>query len=364
MNRKSIVVALVVSLVVSMVLWSKLQTTQQPSGGPPTLPPVAIEPAKKDVVVAKRRVPARTRLEEATINDFFVLESRIASAVPDNAFTNIASLSLKYTGVTLLASDVMTTDRLMDKDSIINLSFAVPEGKRAISLGVTPMMGVSGFVQQGDFVDVIATFRPPNGETINKIVMQDIQVLAVGKTYYPEMDAQSSATMAIMGQVSDLITLAVSPDEVERLGYLESSGVQFKFLLKNPKDKNKKVTTSGATEKIVMKDTGVSELIKPAETVAAAHTSPELVTPTPVFNEPVVPTKPLVEPDEGKVEVVYGLTGGKRKEEMIKDGYDLGDGQSPGGKGSFLNDRAGMPKDRPGMPKLSNVPAKNSSEHE
>ena len=115
MNRKSIFLALIVSLVVSFALWKQIQTTQQqPTPGPT----IIVEPPKiptVQVVVAKKRVPTRTRLEATVLPEYFELKDVVASSAPPDAFVSIASLTNKYTSLTILAGDIMSPERVLDK---------------------------------------------------------------------------------------------------------------------------------------------------------------------------------------------------------------------------------------------------------
>jgi pilus assembly protein CpaB len=288
-NRKAIFVALLASLAISMLLWNKLQNNEPRK----ITPPVVQQPTilKKPVVVSTRRLAARTRLEPELVKNSFEIKEVIASAAPEKAFTSLASITHRYTSVTILPEDIMTPMRLMDEASIPNLARAIPQGKRAVSIAVSKVSSVGGFIQQGDYVDVIATFRPRNSEPVTKIVLQDIAVLAVGNTY--EFDgAVPSSTPAISATKVELITLAVTPDELERLMYLDS-GASFRFVLKNPKDKDSKTHTTGATERNVLSDIGHPDFVKasvPAETSTGK-------TETTTILEPV---------DDGRVEVMYG----------------------------------------------------------
>ncbi|HOY66894.1 MAG TPA: Flp pilus assembly protein CpaB [Candidatus Ozemobacteraceae bacterium] len=304
MNRRAIIVALIVSMVFSAILWKKVQQDQGKKGGEP----IFVAPPKiptKNVVVARRKIPARTMLEPAKMNEFFEIKEIVASAVPPDAFTDMASLTKKYTAITVLGGDIMTPNRMLDKDVIPALSFAVPQGKRAVTIAVTRTSGVGGFIQQGDYVDVIASFKPGSPDSITKIVMQDILVLAAGNTYAFDPGVATAAP-AIAAAKMELVTLAVAPDELERLVYLDS-GVIFRLVLKNPKDKGEQVQTKGATEKIVMRAIGYSE-----------------PTPAPV-QPPIEVTKPVAPPaqqvmetyDTGRVEIMYGS---RRHFEMNKFG--------------------------------------------
>ncbi len=285
----------------SVFLWNQIQKKQQPAQ---ITAPVIEQPIlKKRVVVCKKRLAARTRLEASMLNDCFELKELIASSVPDNAFTSIASLTNRYTAVTVLPEDIITPVRLMDEDTIPNLARAIPAGKRAVSIAVSKASSVGGFIQQGDFVDVIATFRPRNGETITKLVLQDIQVLAIGNTYEFE-GVVATHTPAIAASKAELITLALTPEDLEKLMYLDA-GTTFRLVLKNPTDKDNVVQTKGATEQIVLKDIGHASIVEPdqsqAYTPAPAASSYHSHSHT---QEEVI--------DDGKVEIMFGTS--KRRE--------------------------------------------------
>ncbi len=298
MNRKAIFVALMASLAISMLLWNKLQTSGPAKIEAPTVQQPTI--LKKAVVVSKKRLAARTRLEPDIIKDAFEIREIVASAVPELAYTDVASLTNRYTSVTILPDDIMTPIRLLTEDVVPNLARAIPPGKRAVSISVSKVTSVGGFIQQGDYVDVIATFRPRNSEAITKIVLQDIQVLAVGNTY--EFDGSvATSSPAISAAKMELVTLAVNPNELEKLIYLDS-GATFKLVLKNPKDKDHKSHTKGATERTVLSDIGHPSYV--TKTAEVSKTSPA----TTVIEEPI---------DDGRVEVLYGAS---RRREIYKYG--------------------------------------------
>ncbi len=339
MNRKSIIVALIISLGIAAFVAKKLQPS-------PSDIPVVAAPQEKmvKVVAAKRKIPSRTRLEPNIINDMIELKDIVASTAPPEFFTETTPLINKYTNLTLLPGTTITSECLLDKDAVPNLSFAIPPGRRAFTIQVTTVMGVAGFVQQGDCVDVIATFKAQGGgEATTKIILQDIQVLAVGKTYFQELDAgTASPTSTIMSQFAELITLAVTPEELERLVYIDSSGVQYRLVLKSPKDKDKKIVTEGATESIVRKALVDGDLAgKPAETSTGTTEFPPPVVPIPpVVTEPppevvvakrpqiVTPSQPV---DDGRVVIINMKSGSDKRVELTREGYNQSEEESGSG---------------------------------
>jgi len=104
-------------------------------------------------------------------------------------------------------------------------SMVVPEGMRAVSIGVDPTRGVSGLIRPGDRVDIVATMAVPGeGESLRGAsvktwrVLSNVTVLAVD-------DAMAPAALDYAGYPGrrsgySTLTLAVSPVEAEVLIYL------------------------------------------------------------------------------------------------------------------------------------------------
>jgi pilus assembly protein CpaB len=94
----------------------------------------------------------------------------------------------------------------------------IEAGKRAISMAVNEVQSVSGFISPGSYVDVIAVLPlPANEKTASQIFLENIKVLAVGKTIVlQEGEAQEPYQM---------VTLEVSPSEGATLAMAKEIGV-------------------------------------------------------------------------------------------------------------------------------------------
>lgn len=328
MNKKPLVVAFILSIVVATVIYKNLPQNN-PNNQIVLPPPPKIE--TKPVIVAKKRIPLKTRLEPQLLNEYFEIKQITASDAeryPD-AIKDLASLTNRYTSVPILPGDIMTQQRLLNEDVIPSLAYAIPPGKRAISIAVSKVSGVGGFIQQGDYVDVIATFKPKRGDAISKIVLQDILVLAVGNMY--QFDGSLATTPpAISANKVDLVTLAVTPEEAEQLMLLESS-VSFRLVLKNPKDKDAKIITYGTTEKEIIKkiEAQKTEQMAQTDSISKDITSQNLIAQT----QPLLSINQLqnvanvkkelhqaeVEKiEDKKVEIWYGSA--ENKKEYIREG--------------------------------------------
>ena len=86
---------------------------------------------------------------------------------------------------------------------------------------VDEVVGVSGFLNPGTLVDVVVTMAPGESsgskDTISKIVLQNIKVLASGQNIdRPKDDREASAVRSV--------TLQVSPEQAEKLALASSEG--------------------------------------------------------------------------------------------------------------------------------------------
>jgi pilus assembly protein CpaB len=167
------------------------------------------------VLVAKRYIPANTRLEGS-----FLAWQRIPRAfVPRGAITDASTALNLQTLVPFNAGEPVLYNKLAEGAQA--LAASVPEGKRAVSLPVNAVSGVSGLLRPGDHVDAYLLYGK-SPATRAGIFLQDLGVLAVGAdTDGRENHERSAATL----------TLALSPEEAA-LALLGAAEGQLQFVLR------------------------------------------------------------------------------------------------------------------------------------
>jgi pilus assembly protein CpaB len=154
------------------------------------------------------------------------------------------------------------------------VSAVISEKKRAVAVKVDKVIGVSGFINPGNRVDVLVTTN--KGETaVTKIVLENMLVLATG-TQMEKTGTQEKATPV------DVITMEVTPEEAEKLALAASEG-KIQLALRNPAD-TAEVLTRGAT---------VPTLLSSFSGGAPRQVSARVATPKPA---PQVAAKPVVAP--------------------------------------------------------------------
>jgi pilus assembly protein CpaB len=121
------------------------------------------------------------------------------------------------------------------------------------------VVGVAGFIHPDDRVDVIATLSPRgSSETIAKVILQNVKVLAVGK----ELDASDFARNKSLAVT--VVTLLVTPPESEKLA-LTANTARLTLTLRSWSDDNP-VDTPGANPSSLL--TGVEAIRRPPPVAA------------------------------------------------------------------------------------------------
>ncbi len=115
----------------------------------------------------------------------------------------------------------------------------ITPNKRAMSVKMDKVKGVSGFIHPGNRVDVVATFRPANSSMpVTMTVLENIPVLATGT----ETEVRNKQEKPVE---VDVITLEVSPEEAEVLALSSTEG-KLQLSLRNYSD-TKNVASKGTT---------------------------------------------------------------------------------------------------------------------
>lgn len=102
------------------------------------------------------------------------------------------------------------------------MAAALSPGMRAVSIAITPVAGVAGFVFPGDHVDVIVTHQigrktdiEPAGRRVSETMLKNVRVLALDQ----KMNDQISEP-----KVAQIATLEVSPKQAETMALITELG--------------------------------------------------------------------------------------------------------------------------------------------
>lgn len=187
-----------------------------------------------EIVVANQDIPEKSIITASMVT----LKKIPLQYMHPQETTNKNDIVDKILLVPVTAGESILKNQVLDKkDSKEGLAYMIPKGKRALTVAVDEVSGVSGLIQPGDRVDVISTVvigeREPKPYTL--VVLQDIQVLAVGKAMdkKPEVKTNQSETKTV--------TLAVTLSEAKPLMMASQRGV-IRLMLRSPIDDSKGYT--------------------------------------------------------------------------------------------------------------------------
>jgi pilus assembly protein CpaB len=152
------------------------------------------------------------------------------SAVPPGAFSDTSKVLGRGAVLPVAKGDFILQSKLAPLNAGAGLPSMIPQGMRAVSVRVNDVVSVAGFVQPGTRVDVLATGNQGNSnERQTTTVLENVLVLAVGKN----LDQNAPE-----GPAAPVITLAVSPDDAQRLALASQEG-RIQLSLRNPLDTKK-----------------------------------------------------------------------------------------------------------------------------
>jgi len=185
---------------------------------------------KGRVVVAAKEIPANTQITEDMVK---------LSQLPDDGINAVAATDLsqvvgKISRYALLPGEQVLLPRLAEKGNEDGaLSYALEDGYRAISVAVDDVTGVSGYINRGDRVDVVATVILYSGSTKNQpastMIAQNLLVLQTGTKV-------TKATESSEGYTS--VTLAAKPQDALKINYAATNG-KLALVLRPVLDDNK-----------------------------------------------------------------------------------------------------------------------------
>ena len=226
------------------------------------------------IVVAAADLPVGTKLNESQVK----LVSWPKESIPQGSISDPAKAVNRVVVHRLSSGDAVTEQKLLPTDIKAGggmLTYVVPDGHRAVTVGVNEVAGVAGFLSPDNHVDIVLTTQLPSNPTqnISKIFLQDIPILATGQIATEQKEGKPV--------VVPTVTLDMTPDDAEKLILAASKG-SLQMLLRNIADRAP-AQTKGAT--IIKVLSGVESHLPNAGTKVAKtvkrHAPPAALKPQP-----------------------------------------------------------------------------------
>jgi len=234
------------------------------------------------------------------------------ASVPPSALKTVAEAEGRVVRGSIIAGEPLLDGKLAPnvggRSGIMPI--LVPEGQRAVTIMVDAAIRETGFILPNSAVDVlVSTNQVGGGEKIAKVILQDVTVLASGQTI--ELRDNKPVTMTT-------VTLALTPDQTERLTLAQTEGKLF-FVTRNLNDRTI-VRTRGVTKSSLLSDAAPAP---PKRTAGASRPAPR----PPVAAGPVLPP-PVIESVSVSV-----LKGTKATEhEFVRKGSEWVEKSTGGGR--------------------------------
>ena len=224
-----IFLALVVALTASFFLYKWLQRQRAPKEVVKVVESDAVP-----VVVAAVDLPWGTKLNSEMIKRTPYLKE----SLPPGYFSDSDAMEGRVLIVSLKPNEPILESKLAPTSVTTGgVSAVIKPGMRALAVKGDKVLGISGFINPGNRVDVLVSLKHGKKNETTKIVLENVLVLATGKEIQRNDKGDPSPV--------DVYTMEVTPEEGEKLTLAASKG-KLQFALRNVTDAEI-VLTKGAT---------------------------------------------------------------------------------------------------------------------
>ncbi|MBC5811681.1 MAG: Flp pilus assembly protein CpaB [Candidatus Eremiobacteraeota bacterium] len=227
----------------------------------------------KQILVAGKDIPARSRITP----DMLTRVSRPANEIEPGALADPKQAQGDIALISIPSGSTITETKV-GRPAEVGLTVRLKPGMRAVSISVDKVKAVSGLLQPGDRVDVIASIpKVPGSQPRAVTIIRGAIVLALNA----QMET-AGATPSPDSQNLTTITLGVTPEQADLL-MVADLNTTLRLALRSPQEP----VRSMVTQALYFPDTagaGESKDIPPLYPVAAAP--PVGVQPPPVGAKP------------------------------------------------------------------------------
>jgi pilus assembly protein CpaB len=213
---------------VSLVALYKLITNYQ----------ARIDEAKRPEDTVMVIVAARDLYQGVTINEEDLYAVQIPPRyLPEGVFLSPEHVVGRIPRERILANEFVRADRLADPESGIGLNAVIPRGMRAISVNISDGAALSGFLNPGNYVDLLVTLESEEDKSAQpetRTLLQAVFVLGVNSRMQKESREEASEKR---GKQKPSVTLLVTADQAEQVAHAENMG-EIRLSLRNDLDVN------------------------------------------------------------------------------------------------------------------------------
>jgi pilus assembly protein CpaB len=204
----------------------------------------------KPLMAAARDLPAGTRLKKSDIKKVSVPDRDS----PSNVFLSETELLNHALLFPMTANEVFTSAKIASMAGAEGVSSIIPQGYRAVSVLVSDSSSAAGLILPRSKVDVICSRTGSLTEAVSNLILQDVQVLSVGRVTELQMtspDAKSSAVAVNPSSGTQrAVTLLVTPEDASKLEMAKNNG-KISLALRNPSDSGRLDNPTPTTGEVI-----------------------------------------------------------------------------------------------------------------
>jgi pilus assembly protein CpaB len=180
---------------------------------------------RKTIMAADRDLVLGSTIKKTDVKSVGVLEKDL----PNGAIFSADQVVGRVVLLPISKNEPLTAMRVSSLNGADAITSSIPAGYRAVSVPINDVSGVSGLVQPGSKVDVLFT-RPGNmAEAITSTILQNVKVLAVGRSLFPNQVLDPKASKM------PVAALLVTPEQAQKLELAKNEG-KISLSLRNPLD--------------------------------------------------------------------------------------------------------------------------------
>jgi pilus assembly protein CpaB len=248
------------------------------------------EVEKIEVLIAAQNIQKDTFVDDLIASKSVVLEAIPRKYISEGVLTTLDNFKGFVTVSPISKGEQITTTKFV-KPEQVGLAFNIPGDMVAISIPVDAVVGVSNLIRIGDMVNVIATFMPDEKkddgsstniseatanntelvvaeeampwelkEPITKTLLWNVKVLYLGTREMTLEEQKEKDSKVLSNQAAkegevikvNTVTLAVSPEDSEKLVFSEEMGLVWLALV--PADGIEEKETPGRTYKNIFEE--------------------------------------------------------------------------------------------------------------
>ena len=157
--------------------------------------------------------------------------------VPQGAITDLEQATGMVVKQKLFSGDILRAERVAKKGEGSSLASLIGSNKRAVSIRVDDVVGVSGFILPGNKIDVLTTYTRDK-KVLTEVILSNIKILAVD---------QRASNDENKPQIVRAVTLEVDLTQAELLMSAQRKGT-LQLALRNPNDESDSLDLAELTE--------------------------------------------------------------------------------------------------------------------